>query len=59
MVKAGGLSDTLHRMLEDKKCFRSPEALGGAYERPQEVADETIEAYVGPLIDRPPEDAGS
>lgn len=53
MVKAGGLSDTLHRMREDKMLYRSPEALGGGYERPQEVADETIEAYLGSLIDSP------
>ena len=33
MVKAGGLRDTLDAMLADKTIFRSPGALGPAYER--------------------------
>src|SRR3984957_6817581 len=32
MVKAGGLRDTLSAMLSDKAIFRSPGALGPAYE---------------------------
>jgi pimeloyl-ACP methyl ester carboxylesterase len=35
MVKAGGLRDTLNAMLADKTIFRSPGALGPAYERPE------------------------
>jgi len=53
MVKAGGLPATLQRMLDDKPFFRSADALGGAYENPEKVADETIEAYVRPHLKSP------
>src|SRR3984885_11569332 len=50
MVKAGGLRDTLNAMLADKAIFRSPGALGPAYERPETVTDEDIEMYLRPLV---------
>lgn len=50
MVKAGGLRDTLNAMLGDKTIFRSPGALGPAYERPETVTDEDIETYLRPLV---------
>ena len=50
MVKAGGLRDTLNAMLADKTIFRSPGALGSAYERPETVTDEDIEIYLRPLV---------
>src|ERR1700726_4253564 len=50
MVKAGGLRDTLDAMLADKTIFRSPGALGPAYERPEDVSDEDIEIYLRPLV---------
>src|SRR5215469_5065012 len=50
MVKAGGLRDTLSAMLADKTIFRSPGALGPAYERPETVTDEDIETYLRPLV---------
>src|ERR1700726_5089253 len=50
MVKAGGLRDTLDAMLADKTIFRSPGALGPAYERPTDVSDEDIEIYLRPLV---------
>ena len=50
MVKAGGLRDTLNAMLADKTIFRSPDALGSAYERPETVTDEDIETYLRPLV---------
>jgi pimeloyl-ACP methyl ester carboxylesterase len=53
MVGQGGLSDTLHKMLSDKNYFRSADALGPAYERPQGVTDNTIEAYLRPLVSTP------
>lgn len=53
MVKRGGLPDTLRKMLSDKGYFRSKEALGPAYERPQDVTDETIETYLDPLVSTP------
>jgi len=50
MVKAGGLRDTLDAMLADKAIFRSPGALGPAYEQPESVTDEDIETYLRPLV---------
>jgi pimeloyl-ACP methyl ester carboxylesterase len=50
MVKAGGLRATLDAMLADKTIFRSPGALGPAYERPETVTDEDIETYLRPLV---------
>jgi pimeloyl-ACP methyl ester carboxylesterase len=45
---AGGLADALDAMLADKNVFRSEQALGPAYQRPEEVDDATIEAYLRP-----------
>jgi pimeloyl-ACP methyl ester carboxylesterase len=53
MVAAGGLPQTLQRMLDDKDFYRGPEAMAGAYENPQAVSDETIEAYVRPHLASP------
>ena len=50
MVKAGGLSKTLDAMLSNKEIYRSPEALGPAYEHPEKVSNETIERYLQPLV---------
>src|SRR5580704_12250198 len=50
IVKAGGLRDTLDAMLADKTIFRSPGALGPAYEQPETVTDEDIETYLRPLV---------
>src|SRR5256885_10380555 len=49
MAAGGGLRGTLDTMLADKSVYRSPQALGPAYEHPEEVRDETIEAYLRPL----------
>lgn len=49
MVAAGGLPDTLNAMLADKSVYRSPQALGLAYERPEAVNDDTIETYLRPF----------
>jgi pimeloyl-ACP methyl ester carboxylesterase len=48
MVAAGGLAGTLDAMLVDKSVYRSPQALGLAYERPEAVSDDTIETYLRP-----------
>src|ERR1700734_2655598 len=37
MVKAGGLRNTLEAMLSDKSIYRSPGALGSAYQHPENV----------------------
>jgi pimeloyl-ACP methyl ester carboxylesterase len=50
MAAAGGLRGTLHAMLADKDIYRSAQALGPAYEHPEQVTDETIEAYLRPLV---------
>jgi pimeloyl-ACP methyl ester carboxylesterase len=50
MVASGGLGNTLNAMLADKSIYRSPQALGPAYERPEEVSDETIDAYLKPHV---------
>jgi len=50
MAVAGGLKDTLNAMLADKAIYRSPSALGPAYERPEDVSDEDIEIYLRPHL---------
>src|ERR1700682_4371629 len=50
MAVAGGVKDTLNAMLADKAIYRSPSALGPAYERPEDVSDEDIEIYLRPLV---------
>jgi pimeloyl-ACP methyl ester carboxylesterase len=53
MAAKGGLRGALERMLSEKDFFRSNEALGLAYERAQEVTDDTIEAYLRPFLSSP------
>jgi pimeloyl-ACP methyl ester carboxylesterase len=48
LVQGGGLPNLLSSMLKDKNIYRSPQALGPAYERPEAVSDETIAAYLAP-----------
>ena len=50
MTRSGGLRDTLSAMLNDKKIYRSQQALGPAYEHPEEVSDEDIETYLRPFV---------
>src|ERR1700745_2049473 len=50
MAIAGGLRDTINAMLADKTIYRSPAALGPAYERPENVSDEDIETYLRPHV---------
>jgi pimeloyl-ACP methyl ester carboxylesterase len=53
MAAAGGLRDALTAMVGDKSVYRSPAALGPAYERPDQVADETIDTYLLPHLRTP------
>jgi pimeloyl-ACP methyl ester carboxylesterase len=53
MVASGGLPETLKAMLADKSIYRSPQALGPAYERPDSVSDDTIETYLRPHLRSP------
>jgi pimeloyl-ACP methyl ester carboxylesterase len=50
MAAAGGLRVVFDAMLADKSVYRSPQALGPAYEHPERVSDDTIERYVRPLV---------
>jgi pimeloyl-ACP methyl ester carboxylesterase len=50
MAAAGGLRGALEAMLADKSVYRSPQALGPAYEHPERVCDDTIERYLRPLV---------
>jgi pimeloyl-ACP methyl ester carboxylesterase len=50
MAAGGGLRGTLEAMLSNKDIYRSPEALGPAYEHPEHVTDESIETYLRPLV---------
>jgi pimeloyl-ACP methyl ester carboxylesterase len=50
MAAAGGLRGTLEAMVADKNVYRSPQALGPAYEHPERVSDETIDTYLEPFL---------
>jgi len=50
MAAGGGLRGALEAMLADKKAYRSQQALGPAYERPERVSDDTIEKYLRPHL---------
>ena len=50
MAANGGLRGTLEAMLADKSAYRSPQALGPAYEHPEQLSDESIETYLRPFI---------
>ncbi len=50
MVASGGLRATLEAILADKAIYRSPGALGPAYEHPESVTDETIETFLRPAV---------
>jgi DinB superfamily len=50
MAASGGLAKTLNAMIADKNVYRSPEALGPAYEHPETITDGTIEHYLCPLV---------
>jgi pimeloyl-ACP methyl ester carboxylesterase len=50
MAAAGGLRGTLDAMLADKSIYRSPKALGPAYEHPDRLSNESIETYLRPFV---------
>lgn len=50
MAANGGLRGTLEAMLSDKNIYRSPQALGPAYEHPDRLSDESIEHYLRPFL---------
>jgi pimeloyl-ACP methyl ester carboxylesterase len=50
MAAGGGLRGTLDAMLADKSVYRSPQALGPAYEHPEQLSDDSIETYLRPFV---------
>jgi pimeloyl-ACP methyl ester carboxylesterase len=50
MAAGGGLRGALDAMLSDKSIYRSPQALGPAYEHPEKLSDDSIEKYLLPLV---------
>ncbi|HVH86664.1 MAG TPA: alpha/beta hydrolase, partial [Terriglobales bacterium] len=50
MAAAGGLRGTLDAILADKNAYRAPQALGPAYEHPEQVSDDTIDKYLRPFV---------
>jgi len=50
MAAGGGLRGTLDAMLADKSIYRSPQALGPAYEHPERLSDDSIDTYLRPLV---------
>ncbi|HKX26492.1 MAG TPA: alpha/beta hydrolase, partial [Blastocatellia bacterium] len=50
MAAAGGLRGTIEAMLSNKSIYRSPEALGPAYEKPELLTDDSIDQYLQPLV---------
>jgi pimeloyl-ACP methyl ester carboxylesterase len=50
MAAGGGLRGALDAMLSDKSVYRSPQALGPAYEHPEQLSDDSIEKYLRPLV---------
>jgi pimeloyl-ACP methyl ester carboxylesterase len=53
MAAEGGLRGALEKMVSEKEFFRSEQALGLAYERPHDVTDDTIDAYLRPFLASP------
>ena len=51
LAAAGGLRGALEAMLADKSVYRSPGALGPAYEDAGAVSDADIEIYLRPLVE--------
>src|SRR5215469_7326375 len=49
-ARYGFLRQTLEAMLADKNVYRSPNALGPAYEHPDQLSDKDIETYLRPFL---------
>src|SRR4029453_15684349 len=50
MAAGGGLRETLDAMLSNPSIYPSAQALGPAYEHPEQVTDESVEIYLRPLV---------
>jgi pimeloyl-ACP methyl ester carboxylesterase len=50
MAANGELRNTLEALLSDKSVYRSQDALGPAYEHPEQLSDEDIDKYLRPFV---------
>jgi pimeloyl-ACP methyl ester carboxylesterase len=50
MAASGGLPEALQSMLSNKEIYRSANALGPAYEHPEQVSDASIDIYLQPFV---------
>jgi pimeloyl-ACP methyl ester carboxylesterase len=50
LVRQGGLADMWKFLLDNPDQARTPETFGGLYENPEQLSDETIEAYLAPVV---------
>jgi pimeloyl-ACP methyl ester carboxylesterase len=53
LVTNDAFPTTIARMAADKNRFRADDVLGPAYEYPRKVTDETIDAFLQPLVSSP------
>ncbi|MFJ8028562.1 alpha/beta fold hydrolase [Streptomyces sp. NPDC096311] len=53
MVAGGGLPERIAAMAADKNAYRGPDGFEGAYEHPADITDDTIDAYIQPLLSQP------
>jgi len=53
MAADGGLRGALEAMLADKSVYRSPDALGPAYEHAERLSDADIDLYLQPFLRTP------
>ena len=53
MAADGGLRGALEAMLADKSVYRSPDALGPAYEHVERLSDADIDLYLQPFLRTP------
>jgi pimeloyl-ACP methyl ester carboxylesterase len=50
LARAGVIGQALAGLLADIDSARAPEALGGVFEHPENLTEETIDAYLGPVV---------
>jgi pimeloyl-ACP methyl ester carboxylesterase len=50
LVKQGALAAVMTSFLENPDTARAPETLGGLYEHAEDIADDTIAAYLAPVV---------
>jgi pimeloyl-ACP methyl ester carboxylesterase len=51
LARRGGLAEAVKRLATDFDLARSPAGFGSGYERPEDLTDEVLRAYTGPLAE--------